>query len=411
MNILRKISYGCTFAVAMTLCAVAQASSAKAASFQGLGDLPSGDFASFANDVSADGSTVVGSSFIIGEYEVCCGEFIREDAAEAFRWTQEGGIQGLGDLPGGGFFSNAGGVSADGSIVVGSSDSFGFRDKPFRWTQESGIELLEGTPFQGESYFVSGVSADGSIVVGGTLSLYGQEAFRWTENDGVEIITALEGNIQAEVPPDISGDGSIIVGSISVGARGREAVRLKENGDIERLGDLPGGDFNSETYGVSADGFTVVGESSSANGNREAFRWREEEGMQGLGDLPGGSFQSRANDASADGSTIVGTSSSADGEEAFIWDSENQMRSLQEILTNDFALDLTGWSLNQATAISDDGFTIVGNGINPDGNREAWIARVDAQPVPEPSAFLGTGIAFGFGMLFKKRKKKGSLKA
>ena len=42
---------------------------------------------------------------------------------EAFRWTSSGGMVGLGDLPGGGFSSDAFGVSYDGSVVVGQSSS------------------------------------------------------------------------------------------------------------------------------------------------------------------------------------------------------------------------------------------------------------------------------------------------
>jgi hypothetical protein len=60
------------------------------------------------------------------------------------------------------------------------------------------------------------------------------------------------------------------------------------------------------------------------------------------------------------------------------------MRSLQQVLTNDYGLDLTGWSLNRANAISADGLTVVGFGTNPNGLTEAWIASLDGEPVPEP---------------------------
>ena len=76
----------------------------QAATFIGLGDLPGGDYNSIAYDISADGSTVVGTS------ETTSG-------TEAFRWRRDTGMQGLGDLPGGDFFSHAQDVSADGSVV------------------------------------------------------------------------------------------------------------------------------------------------------------------------------------------------------------------------------------------------------------------------------------------------------
>jgi hypothetical protein len=68
------------------------------------------------------------------------------------------------------------------------------------------------------------------------------------------------------------------------------------------------------------------------------------------------------------------------------------MRSLKQVLTNDYGLNLAGWTLNFANGISADGLTVVGLGTNPSGNQEAWIARLDAQnnqSVPEPSSILG----------------------
>ena len=51
-------------------------------------------------------------------------------------------------------------------------------------------------------------------------------------------------------------------------------------------------------------------------------------------------------------------------------------------------VDLTGWTLDEVTAISDDGQTIVGSGTNPNGDTEAWMAVI-----PEPSS--GALLAFG----------------
>ncbi|WP_277874339.1 MULTISPECIES: PEP-CTERM sorting domain-containing protein [Microcystis] len=143
----------------------------------------------------------------------------------------------------------------------------------------------------------------------------------------------------------------------------------------------------SEANGVSADGSVVVGYSNGGNGFNgnliEAFRWTQAGGMVGLGVLSGG-IASYANGVSADGSVVVGYSRTGPftGAEAFIWNSTQGMRSLQQVLTNDYGLDLTGWFLNEANAISADGLTVVGFGTNPDGLTEAWIARLDGKPVP-----------------------------
>jgi uncharacterized membrane protein len=122
--------------------------------------------------------------------------------------------------------------------------------------------------------------------------------------------------------------------------------------------------------------------------------------MVGLGDLPGGGFQSAATGVSADGSFVVGSGVGTDGEEAILWDAENGMRSLAGILTA-AGVDLTGWSLSSAEAISADGTTIVGSGTNPAGDTEAWVAVVRA--IPEPS---GLSLLLGGALLLFARSRR-----
>ena len=125
-----------------------------AESFQGLGDLPGGEIGSWAQGISADGLVVVGQS-----------ESLSASGHEAFRWTQAGGMVGLGDLPGGVFDSTARAVSADGAVVVGLSTS-GSGTEAFRWTESGGmvgLGALSGDDFESVA---TGVSDDGSVVVG-----------------------------------------------------------------------------------------------------------------------------------------------------------------------------------------------------------------------------------------------------
>ncbi|MHC5061449.1 MAG: hypothetical protein ACYTFK_10255 [Planctomycetota bacterium] len=98
--------------------------------------------------------------------------------------------------------------------------------------------------------------------------------------------------------------------------------------------------------------------------------------MVGLGFLTGTDYYSYASDVTANGRTIVGSSIGDEGDRAFIWDPNNGMRNLKDVLETDFGLDLTGWQLEVAYGISANGSTIVGSGMNPSGNIEAWVARV-----------------------------------
>ena len=66
-------------------------------------------------------------------------------------------------------------------------------------------------------------------------------------------------------------------------------------------------------------------------------------------------------------------------------------------------LDVSGWTLSSATAISADGFTIVGNGTNPSGQYEAWVANLSHEAVPEPLTILGAMTAAAFCIGFKRQ--------
>jgi len=342
--------------------------------FIGLGQLPGG-YGSRAISVSDDGAVVVGQA---GN---------ADGNTEAFCWSSETGMVGLGYLPSAGdqFTSSANDVSADGAVIVGTSTSAAAQGawEAFRWTQETGMVGLGFVPGWDRMSQGTGVSADGSVVTGcshrgGSVSV----AFRWTEADGMESIGDLPGGGTRGVGLDISANGSVIVGQGSSDMTPQEAFRwTAPNGnEMEGLGALIEGGF-SRAYNVSDDGAVVVGWSSSAHGGDEAFRWTEDDGMIGLGDLLGGDFESWAFDSSGDGSVIVGWGYTADGQEAFIWTESVGMRSLGSVLTHDVGLDLDGWILEYAREISADGKFVVGSGDNPEGEGEAWLVYL-GDPIP-----------------------------
>jgi probable HAF family extracellular repeat protein len=360
---------------------------ADAATFTGIGDLPAGVFFSTALGVSSDGSTVVGQGN--GSIE------------EAFRWSAANGMEGIGELLGGDQASHAEAVSADGSVVVGRSHS-AIGPQAFRWTPAGGMQALGSQT--GHAY---GVSAAGDVVAGTLDDPFGQpsgnnEAFRWSLVGGMEGLGFLPGGESYSDARAISADASVIVGFAATEdlGSGLEAFRWTAATGMVGLGSLG---TSSRAWGVSDDGLTVVGEYQHESGG-EAFRWNDRVGMEGLGDLPGGDFSSVAYDSSADGAIVVGCSESGRGQEAFIWDSLNGMRSLRDVLTDDFGLDLGGWQLERARSVSADGKTVVGFGINPDGNTEAWVAYV--QQVPEPASIVLCSIVGLYGVVVSSRRTR-----
>jgi len=247
----------------------------QAASFIGLGDFivhnpfykPSDDnrnyYNSSANGVSADGSVVVGSSFDVG-YRVYM------DSYSGFRWTQKTGQVNCCGINNG--------ISANGSVIVGSilgNNSHTYPippfppydpNKAFRWTQETGDVDLGNLGNNSRDSSANTTSADGSVVVGFSGNANGySEAFRWTQETGMVGLSSL-GNSEAK---GVSADGSIIIGSSN-----GQAFRWTQETGMMGLGSLIG---NSSANGVSADGSVIIGAS-----NGQGFRWTQSTGMVSL---------------------------------------------------------------------------------------------------------------------------------
>ena len=255
---------------------------------QNLGGLGGGD--SEARDVSADGSVVVGNAEIA------------QLNNRAFRWTVSGGMQSLGSLSS--FSSYASAVSDDGQVVVGWAVDSDFFYRAFRWTAASGMQDL-GTLGGAESY-ARGVSADGSVVVGDAMGTQGTfQPFRWTAATGMTLIGSPER--QWGRATDVSADGSVVVGSWAEFAdgTGRRPGRWTESNGLELFDMLPGA-VEQRPLAVSADGRSAVGELFDNNSIYSAFRWTECEGSRLLRGISGA--PSFATGVSADGSVIAGSS-------------------------------------------------------------------------------------------------------
>jgi probable HAF family extracellular repeat protein len=176
-----------------------------------LGELPGGG-SSIAYAVSADGSVIVGS-----------GETQGTDIA--FRWTEDTGFDFLNAAESSGFRADpelrtfARGVNADGSVIVGygeilvlepGGETPRIRDRAFRWTEATGMVSLGILEDVGSSE-AAGVSADGTVVVGRSATSNGDRAFRWTEETGMVSLGTLAGTDRSRAR-GVSADGRVVVG-------------------------------------------------------------------------------------------------------------------------------------------------------------------------------------------------------
>jgi uncharacterized membrane protein len=330
-------------------------------SFQGLGDLPGGLNRSFAAAVSADGTAVGGVSY-------------SDLGQESFRWTSGGGIQGLGRPSGvtGAVTSGVFGVSADGATIVGFALDDSSVQLATRWTA-SGYELLPRLPADPQAPVAQCVALDGTAYGAGSVGAI------WPAGGGVAAFP-LSNGFEKAFPSACVADGSVVAGSGQVpdglGGFLSRSFRWTSAAGMVNLGSGPAGSSGPVATCMSADGGTVAGSVSFPNTTSQAFRWTAGGGLV-MVPAPAGVTISLARGISGDGSVMVGSNfGPAAGTYAAIWDSANGWRDLKQVLTTQYGLNLTGWQLSGATGISADGKTIVGDGLNPQGQNEGWIARL-----------------------------------
>jgi hypothetical protein len=228
---------------------------------------------------------------------------------------------------------------------------------------------------------------------------------RW---DNVNGYLTLPRTTQSSFARDISADGKVIVGTDA-----NRAFRWTEAGGKVDIGSVPAGYQDIAAWAVSADGAVATGSFRLPTRRSEAARWTESTGWVGLGDLAGGAFHSLMTDISADGSTVIGYSSETPefeggrGIEPFIWDAQQGMRNLTDLLRNDpdLAGSMAGWNFYSAEGMSEDRRTVAGWGYQPDGQWAAWIAHVST-PIAEPSTLLLSGLGLISLTVIRRQKRR-----
>lgn len=379
------------FTLAVLECTIAAATAAPPR-FIPLGDLPGGDFYSYASAVSDDGLTVVGNS-------------MSDIDLNAFKWTEATGMVRLGSIPGVNV-TDATSVSADGKVIVGNDyaniNTYLDTD-PFMFTSGVGFSTLSGCGCHDSRTKIT-VSGDGTTVTGTRPLVSGGDiAYRWTAQTGPVYLGDLPNGTKFNEPLDLTPDGNTVVGVASTTSGGEGFKWTAQTGMI------PLGSLMEAAYAVSADGSAIAG-LGVHDRQQGAVRWTSQEGAVWLGNLPTiqGTPEGFADGISADGSVIVGGSGPDAHFQAFRWTKDSGMLPVQSILEQ-LGIDMTGWTLQSASAVSADGSVIVGSGIDPAGHNEGWVAIIPPTFVPEPGVFYYITLAFSWILPYHRspRTRKG----
>jgi uncharacterized membrane protein len=334
-------------------------------SFRPFGELPLGRFNFRPTGICADSSVIVGNGNSNGQHR-------------ALRWTAASGYQVLLERE-----ASVAGISADATVTAGHED--GYRGPPFVLSATDGYIPLGELAGGSDGTIVADLSSDGTTVVGFGYGANGLELCRWRASTGLVglgLVNEAFGDILVGAKLSTSSDGEVIVGNWRHNQPTvYEAFRWTASTGPVGLGGDPTGDpqgrFYSIARAISDDGNVIVGWLGGANSGRAA-RWASDIGWVELGQPTNRILKSGAFAVSADGAVIVGQAYTADaGSGGFVWTERDGMLYLQELLTDGYGLDLSGWSRLVPYVVSADGRFIAGNGTQqPDHVYEGWLARI-----------------------------------
>ncbi len=324
-------------------------------SLQGIGVLPSEASYSYTNalDLSNDGTTITGYNYD-GSTE------------EAIRFIDGVGLSSIG-MPSG-FLGTVGqGVSGDGSVIVGYGWD-GMTNAALRWEEGSGWSILP-LP-SGFSYaYPMHVSGDGQVAVGYGYDGSGAQPVLW-DSGGATTLGVATGMLYC-YGYDTNSDGSVVVG-YCYDSTMAHAFRWDSGPGYTLLPELVSGQ-PAYAFSVSVDG-TTAGGYAFDGATYVPVLWSGGSAVA-LGDVPGGSAYGYVYAVNGDGTAAAGYSDNGTANGAMVWDSVNGIRSVYDVLAA-AGVDVTGWTLTQASSISADGKVVAGYGSSPGGVGQGWIAHL-----------------------------------
>ncbi|MCA9277999.1 MAG: hypothetical protein H6815_04335 [Phycisphaeraceae bacterium] len=353
--------YGRAASVLMILCACGSVASAQA-QFVACGPAPAGPSGSTKPIIKVVDNTgaVMG---VLGN-----GPFI---------WTQQNGFQFLPVLNSG--YGIVTGTSSDGTVTYGMNWNIGGSAYPVIWyTRTQPPTGVPGFPSGWTCYGTFGNEA-GTFVNGLLRQNSSPNPYNtifWEATAGTSFVSEYPvGMVQAYVA-DFNAPGTMGVGN-SFGSNGQQAVRWTASGGFEPLGDAPGGTFNSALISLDANGWRAAGTATPESNKPTAAVWDPKDGWTVVGLLnPADS----GSDLRIDDSGMVGVGQSGYGSNplpnAIMWTVRDGLLSFQEVLEQEYGLDLGGWHLTGAQAISASGQYVAGEGRNPQGEIQLWFAYI-----------------------------------
>jgi uncharacterized membrane protein len=343
----------------------------------GIGDLPGGAAESYVTDLSADGAAVVGRAAGAG-------------GVEAMRFSLTRGLEGLRSAP-----SQAEGVSPNGWLVVGpATTAAGVRDGVL-WRGPGMPEFLLGGPatYPGGPPLFSlpepSVVLDDGRVFGSCIQYraYGQRIGCRLDAPGQ---VTLLGNLSVVYEADALGNSAgtryparlepigsaAVLNGVELGYPPRAFCQLPHDCEAAVR------DFS--TAAAVAVGTSRVPDRPDVYSPSEpkfdtAFVYTSAQGMLRLPDLAGGEAASGAYAVSADGRVIGGFGSDAEGRHAVVW-IDRKARRLDKLAIARGARRARDFALREVRAISEDGRTFAGNGVNPRGEPEGFVLTFPNDP-------------------------------
>ena len=359
----------------------------------------------FLTALSRDGRIATGSYVSGGMY------------AGAFRWRRGVGSETMMT------FGSSLGMNSWAQPIVGTStDAQGnvvaaLAYSDFATVGPVVVGAYPGAPPQDHFYSQAYGMSDNGIVVGLAQDPTSNAiAFRWTASEGMTRLPVNRPTTYSRAN-GISADGDTIYGWNDQEDGYRRGVIWIQSLPFEphnpgiygdAFGSPPG-----EALGANVDGTVVVGQGYWDDQMRsEAWRWTPTTDAQPIGIIippapnekvraalarlrpptgafadanyrPYGFFQaaSYALGVSEDGNTIVGNTGDGRTPHAFIWTAANGMMLLSDYATANGIQVPAGFFFTSANAISPDGKTIGGNGIDPTGTFFVpWVMDLHAAP-------------------------------